>query len=51
MCILINARMDLKQNLSWNRIKFPLFKRGQEPVPNIGRDFRKQISLNLAMFK
>ncbi len=23
MCILISARIDLKQNLGWNRIKFP----------------------------
>jgi hypothetical protein len=44
MCILISARHDLKQNLDWNRIKLPLFQRGLEPVPNIGRDLSYQIS-------
>jgi hypothetical protein len=29
MCIIISARTELKQNLDWNRIKFPLFQRGQ----------------------
>jgi hypothetical protein len=35
MCILICARHDLKQNLDWNRIKFPLFQRGLRGIYHI----------------
>lgn len=44
MCNLISARSGQKRNLDLELDLNPPFKKGLEPVPNIGRNLINQIS-------